>query len=115
MKLIGDEAMFAHRDPVCVATTVAELVAAAEDHPILRGARGGIATGAVVPAQGDYFGPAVNLAARITREAGFGEVLTDTATAAAIGGGEEIGTRTLRGFAKPRTIVRIQPAEMSKR
>ena len=43
VKLIGDEAMFAHRDPVCVATTVAELVAAAEDHPILRGARGGIA------------------------------------------------------------------------
>jgi len=111
VKLIGDEAMFAHRDPVCVATTVAELVAAVEDHPLLRGARGGMATGAVVPAHGDYFGPAVNLAARITSEGGFGEVLSDAATAAAIGGGEEIGARSLRGFADARTIVRIRRPE----
>ena len=110
VKLIGDEAMFAHRDPVCVATTVAELVAAVAEHPLLRGARGGMATGAVVPAQGDYFGPAVNLAARITRTGEFGEVLSDTATAAAIGGGEEIGERSLRGFAEPRQIVRLQHA-----
>jgi adenylate cyclase len=108
VKLIGDEAMFAHRDPVCVARTVGELVAAVEDHALLRGARGGMATGAVVPAQGDYFGPAVNLAARITREGGFGEVLCDTATAAAIGSGEEIGARRLRGFADPCPLVRVQ-------
>ena len=93
MKLIGDEAMFVHRDPVCVARTVGDLVTAVEDHALLRGARAGMATGAVVPAQGDYFGPAVNLAARITKEGGLGEVLCDTATAAAIGSGEEIGTR----------------------
>jgi adenylate cyclase len=114
VQLIGDEAMFAHRDPVCVATAVAELVAAVEDHPLLHGARGGMATGAVVPALGDYFGPAVNLAARITREGGFGEVLSDTATAVAIGGGEEIGARSLRGFAEPRPVVRIQRAGMTE-
>jgi adenylate cyclase len=108
VKLIGDEAMFAHRDPVCVAKTVGELVAAVEDHALLRGARGGMATGAVVPAQGDYFGPAVNLAARITGEGGFGEILCDAATAAAIGSGEHIGERRLRGFADPRPIVRLQ-------
>jgi adenylate cyclase len=108
VKLIGDEAMFAHRDPACVAKTVGGLVAAVEGHTLLRGARGGMATGAVVPAQGDYFGPAVNLAARITREGGFGEVLCDTATAAALGSGEEIGARQLRGFADPYRIVRVQ-------
>jgi adenylate cyclase len=108
VKLIGDEAMFAHRDPICVATTVAELVAAVEEHPLLRGARGGMATGAVVPAQGDYFGPAVILAARITREGAIGEVLCDTATAAAVGAGEEIGARSLRGIADPCPIVRVQ-------
>jgi adenylate cyclase len=108
VKLIGDEAMFAHRDPAWVAKTVGELVAAVEDHALLRGARGGMATGAVVPAQGDYFGPAVNLAARITREGGFGEVLCDTATAAAIGGGEEIGARRLRGFPDPCPIVQVR-------
>jgi class 3 adenylate cyclase len=110
VKLVGDEAMFAHRDPVRVATTVAELVAAVEEHELLRGARGGMATGAVIPAQGDYFGPAVNLAARITPEGGFGEVLCDTATAEAIGSGEEIGARTLRGFAEPRQVVRVRRA-----
>jgi adenylate cyclase len=108
VKLIGDEAMFAHRDPGRVARTVGELVAAVEHHALLRGARGGMATGAVVPAQGDYFGPAVNLAARITKEGGFGEVLCDTATAAALGSGEEIGTRRLRGFADPFPLVRVQ-------
>jgi adenylate cyclase len=108
VKLIGDEAMFAHRDPVCVAKTVGELVAAVEDHALLRGARGGMATGAVVPAQGDYFGPAVNLAARITREGRFGEVLCDGATAATIGSGDQIGARRLRGFADPCPIVRVQ-------
>jgi adenylate cyclase len=108
VKLIGDEAMFAHRDPACVAKTVGELVAAVEDHALLRGARGGMATGAVVPAQGDYFGPAVNLAARITGEGGFGEILCDAATAAAIGSGEHIGERRLRSFADPRPIVRLQ-------
>ena len=107
VKLIGDEAMFVHRDPVCVARTVGDLVTAVADHALLRGARAGMATGAVVPAQGDYFGPAVNLAARITKQGGFGEVLCDTATAAAIGSGEEIGTRRLRGFADPRPLVRI--------
>ena len=115
VKLIGDEAMFAHRDPVCVARTVGELVAAVEHHALLRGARGGMATGAVVPAQGDYFGPAVNLAARITKEGRFGEVLCDTATAAAIGRGEEIGARRLRGFADPRPLVRIQGPGRSTR
>jgi adenylate cyclase len=108
VKLIGDEAMFAHRDPVRVARTVGELVTAVEDHALLRGARGGMATGAVVPAQGDYFGPAVNLAARITREGGFGEVLCDTATATAIGSGEEIGARRLRGFVDPFPLVRLR-------
>jgi adenylate cyclase len=107
VKLIGDEAMFVHRDPVCVARAVGDLVTGVEEHSLLRGARAGMATGAVVPAQGDYFGPAVNLAARITREGGFGEVLSDTATAAAIGSGEEIGTRPLRGFLHPRPLVRI--------
>jgi adenylate cyclase len=107
VKLIGDEAMFAHRDPVCVARTVGELVTAVEHHALLRGARGGMATGAVVPAQGDYFGPAVNLAARITKEGGLGEILCDTTTAAAIGSGEEIGTRRLRGFADPCPLVRV--------
>jgi class 3 adenylate cyclase len=106
--LIGDEAMFAHRDPACVARTVGELVAAVEDHARLRGARGGMATGAVMPAQGDYFGPAVNLAVRITKQGGFGEVLRDTATAAAIGGDEEIGKRRLRGIADPCPLVRVQ-------
>ena len=116
VKLIGDEAMFAHRDPACVAKTVGELVTAVEDHPLLRGARGGMATGAVVPAQGDYFGPAVNLAARITREGGFGEVLCDTASAAALGTGEEIGARRLRGFAHPCRIVRVQgPGDGTRR
>jgi class 3 adenylate cyclase len=116
VKLIGDEAMFAHRDPACVAKTVGELVAAVEGHALLRGARGGMATGAVVPAQGDYFGPAVNLAARITREGGFGEVLCDTATAAALGTGEEIGARRLRGFADLCRIVRVQgPGDGNRR
>lgn len=60
VKLIGDEAMFVHETPALACAAAARLV---EDspHPI----RVGLAHGDVVALRGDYYGPTVNLAARL--------------------------------------------------
>jgi class 3 adenylate cyclase len=61
VKLIGDEAMFVHADPR-VACEIAKELVAASPNPI----RVGLAHGEVVALHGDYYGPTVNLAARLT-------------------------------------------------
>ncbi|MBM3660360.1 MAG: adenylate/guanylate cyclase domain-containing protein, partial [Actinobacteria bacterium] len=106
VKTIGDEVMF-------VATTAADaveiavaLVTFAEEHPALRGLRGGLAWGPLVRGYGDYYGPVVNLAARAVKEARPGEVLADlelvgqvqAATGLRVGSPRE---HELRGFVEP--------------
>ena len=65
VKMIGDAAMFASREPVPLVEAVLELVDAAggEEIPPLRA---GIATGKALGRGGDWYGRPVNLAARIT-------------------------------------------------
>jgi adenylate cyclase len=64
VKMIGDAAMFASREPVPLLEAVLELVDAAGDEiPPLRA---GVATGKALGRGGDWYGRPVNLAARIT-------------------------------------------------
>jgi adenylate cyclase len=73
VKTIGDEVMFVGLANVAVAAALALRDAAdAEGLPPLRV---GLAAGAVVQRDGDYFGPVVNLASRLTELAGPGEML----------------------------------------
>ncbi len=65
VKYLGDAAMFVAPDPVTLARTMLELTNEAdglEDAPL----RGGMSFGATLVREGDYVGPTVNMAARLT-------------------------------------------------
>jgi adenylate cyclase len=102
IKMIGDEVFFAAPSvsAACrIATDVCRTVAV---DPVLPPARGAVGYGLVTPREGDYFGPLVNLVARLVKVATPGAVvITDAAAAALTDGGwtlSEIGPQRLRGF-----------------
>jgi class 3 adenylate cyclase len=76
--------------------------------------RGGIASGALIDHGGDYYGPIVNLAARIADLAVPQEVLASQEVEAALAGSalrcEPAGRRTLRGFDVPVSLVSVSRA-----
>ena len=75
VKFLGDAVMWVNSDPARLATAALELV----DHPQARKAgmqvRAGIAYGDILAMGGDYFGNAVNLAARLVAAAAPGQIL----------------------------------------
>lgn len=79
VKFLGDAAMFVSTEPVALAEVLLDVVTPAEDDSPLADApmRGGVAFGPVLARAGDYFGPPVNLAARLTDHARPGTVLAD--------------------------------------
>jgi class 3 adenylate cyclase len=96
VKLIGDEAMFAFVDSGAAITTAVELTEASAS-PV----RVGLAFGEVVAMHGDYFGPTVNLAARLVAQATPSSVLVSTSMPSAARGDLEfvaVETGPLRGF-----------------
>ena len=81
VKMIGDEVFFAapSADVACrIALEVCAAVAA--DH-LLPPARGAVGVGPATPREGDYFGPLVNLLARLVKVGGPGEVVATEAAA----------------------------------
>lgn len=86
---LGDAVMFVG-SPDAAAKAAVRLAAGPDDGqlPLLRA---GVAFGEVVLQDGDYFGPVVNLAARLTTDAASREVLVDPELAAAL---EAHGWRT---------------------
>jgi adenylate cyclase len=104
VKHIGDEIMFTAVDPAAacrMANALAESVAETAARP-----RGGIAFGEVISRHGDYYGPVVNLASRLTDEAVPGEILVSDELAAAVPdlGAERAGRRMLKGFDEPVSV-----------
>jgi adenylate cyclase len=79
VKMIGDAAMFASRDPVPLLDAVVGLVDAAGDADIPP-LKAGAATGPALGRGGDWYGRPVNLAARITGFARPDSVLVDQAS-----------------------------------
>lgn len=79
VKFIGDEVMWVSASPEQLANAAVDLV----EHPKAREeglrVRAGLAFGTVLAINGDYFGNAVNLAARLVSAAGPGQILTDAA------------------------------------
>ncbi len=65
VKMIGDAAMFASREPIPLLEAVLGLVEAAGTDGI-PSLKAGVATGQALGRGGDWYGPPVNLAARIT-------------------------------------------------
>ena len=84
VKFIGDEVMFRAPDAdagCAIAVDLAERVRADPDLPPLRA---GVAFGDVVSRDGDFYGPTVNLAARITKLSPLHGVVITAATAQAL-------------------------------
>lgn len=76
VKYLGDAVMLVAADPVTLAATMLELtesVPELEEAPL----RGGLAAGGVHVREGDFFGPPVNLAARLTDTARSWSLLAD--------------------------------------
>jgi adenylate cyclase len=106
VKQIGDEFMLVFPDPrnAVLACTAIDVAAAWE--PAFLSTRIGIDHGWVLCREGDYIGSTVNLAARITGEAGAGQVLVSRAVhehSQGIDGVEftSVGFRDLKGIAEP--------------
>ena len=102
VKTIGDEVMFVVADPPAAAWIGVELAEAYGDDELLGDVRVGIAEGPVLVRDGDYFGPTVNLAARIAGIAEPGTVLVSDELHTRL---EELGGPDLSGSPlRPRVL-----------
>jgi adenylate cyclase len=101
VKLLGDGAMlsFGKRDDAAAAR---DIVRVELDLPPRRA---GVATGAVLTRQGDFYGTVVNLAARLSGVVGAEEVAVDAS--APIAGGEGMPAVVLKGIAEPVEFYRL--------
>ncbi len=109
VKLVGDEVMFVAENPSDAAAFALGMMHTYSDRNVIP--RGGIATGDLVNLHGDYFGPVVNLAARLVAAAVPGEVLVDDSI---IWSGEIVsepgGRRMLKGFDDPVRVHSLRRA-----
>lgn len=85
VKFIGDAAMLLSGDADLLADTLLSIIEAEPDGLDGVGRRAGIASGEVVAREGDYFGPTVNLAARLTDMARPASLVIDGETEGRIG------------------------------
>jgi adenylate cyclase len=107
VKTIGDEVMFAGLPAQAVPAALALRDAAAEDG--LPALRIGIAAGAVLPRDGDFYGPVVNLASRITEVAEQNEILVASELAAELEGMTALGLEfRARGRPRLRSIGEVE-------
>jgi adenylate cyclase len=84
VKTIGDEVMFVAEDVGAAVSIAYVLTRGVATDPDLPQARAGVASGRVLARDGDYYGPVVNFAHRLTSMAFAGSVVTDDAVHAAL-------------------------------
>jgi adenylate cyclase len=113
VKFIGDEIMVAAVDPAAGVRIVGDLVEAFTDDGTQP--RGGLVFGEVLFRHGDYYGPVVNLAARLVDAAIPGEALVDRSVVEALKdddlGFEPAGRRMLKGFDEPVAVWGLAPRD----
>jgi adenylate cyclase len=105
VKLIGDEAMFMVDDPADACALAATMVEHSP-HPV----RVGLAYGPAVALHGDFYGPTVNLAARLVTVAAPSSVVVSDSVKDEVGDRfafEEVPTGPLRGFPDVTTAYRL--------
>jgi class 3 adenylate cyclase len=109
VKFIGDAVMFVAADAPTVVSVAEALVEAARQRGLT--ARGGVTVGTVLALDGDYFGPVVNLAARLVALAEAGTVLVSDEVAERVQGTRvsiPLGPQQIRGFDDPVNVSRLQ-------
>ena len=110
VKFLGDAVMYVTTDAVSAVAVAEDLVDAAA----LRGlrARAGVTVGTALALDGDYFGPVVNLAARLVAVAEPGQVLASDPVVERLGDRRttiSLGPQNLRGFDDPVPVSRLVP------
>jgi adenylate cyclase len=113
VKTIGDEVMYI-TDTVGTAAAIAlALTVASTGDEMLPKTRAGVAFGAVLSRDGDYYGPVVNLASRLTEMARPGTVLVSAEVANALGSDPRFAFRRLAGR-RVRDIGRVDIYRLSQ-
>ena len=84
VKTIGDAVFFAAPDADAACRIGTEVCRAAGEDDVLPSARGAVGLGPVTPREGDYFGPLVNLLARLVKAGAPGELVVTEAAAIAL-------------------------------
>lgn len=109
VKLIGDEVMFVAADASAGCEVALRLAETFASTPDLGNVRVGLSAGRVIMREGDYFGPDVNLAARLVKLAPEGGVIAP-ATFRELPGYtyEDAGTPSLKGFGEPVPLVHVR-------
>jgi adenylate cyclase len=105
IKTIGDEVFFAAPKAEAACRIAVEVCRAAAEDDVLPAARGVVGLGAATPREGDYFGPLVNLLARLVKTGSPGEVVVTEAAAAGLSPDEwslrPLAPAELRGISEP--------------
>lgn len=111
VKCIGDAVMLAHGAPGDAVEAAHALLTAAHDRDHFPLLRAGLHHGTAVGREGDYFGTAVNVAARVAAQARGGQVLATAVVArAAAEGGHEVVA--LGGFDLPNRTEAVELFEL---
>ncbi len=111
IKTIGDEVMVVGTDAAALADWAVGLVALSTERPL---PRIGVHVGSALYRDGDYYGRAVNLAARVGARATGGEVLVTREVKEAAGRNlsfQAIGEVKLKGFSDATALYLARPAE----
>jgi class 3 adenylate cyclase len=109
VKYIGDAVMFVTHGAPSAVRVAKGLIEAADARGMQ--ARVGVTIGTVLALEGDYFGPVVNLAARLVSMADAGEVLVTAEIVNRLDGAadvERLGPRMVRGFTAPIELARLR-------
>jgi len=113
VKFLGDAVMFVAPTASMLARIACELVGHVRAREAELEVRAGMAYGDVLAQDGDYFGPPVNLAARLVAAAEPGQVLASPAAAELLGSDhsvEPLEPRLLRGIDAPVTPYLVRTA-----
>jgi adenylate cyclase len=115
VKTIGDAVMLVSRDPAALVAGVTALMEAAGGNPSLRA---GIAHGRAVARLGDWYGPAVNLAARVSSRARSDSILVTNELRDALPADvreryrfSEAGQKRFKGITDPVPVLRLRKAD----
>jgi adenylate cyclase len=115
VKMIGDAVFFVAPSVDAACRIAVEVCAAVAADPRLPPARGAVGYGLVVPREGDYFGPLVNLVSRLVKVAEPGVVVLTAEAASALpaDGGwtrNKLAPLSLRGVEQPVGVFAVDRA-----
>ena len=116
VKSMGDAVMVVAHEPYCALAIAQRLIEGARGRGGALGVRVGMHTGVAVERGGDWFGAAVNLAARVGAAAGAGEALMTAATRNSAGRALEgfdvrpRGWRSFKNVGEPVELFILMPA-----